>query len=68
MNDKDFNLLDEPWIRVIDKDCGIHEVSLIGLFERAHVYRDLCGELPTQDFAVLRLLLAVLHTVFSFRF
>ena len=65
MNDKDFNLLDEPWIRVIDKDCGIHEVSLIGLFEDAHVYRDLCGELPTQDFAVLRLLLAVLHTVFS---
>lgn len=65
MNDKDFNLLDEPWIRVIDKDCGIHEVSLIGLFEHAHVYRDLCGELPTQDFAVLRLLLAVLHTVFS---
>lgn len=65
MKDKEYNLLDEPWIRVIDEDCGIHEVSLIKLFEQAHIYRDLCGELPTQDFAMLRLLLAVLHTVFS---
>lgn len=65
MKDKEFNLLDEPWIRVIDKECEIHEVSLIELFEQAHTYKDLCGELPTQDFAMLRLLLAVLHTVFS---
>lgn len=65
MNDGEFNLLDEPWIKVIDKDCDIHEVSLIELFGHAHDYRDLCGELPTQDFAMLRLLLAVLHTVFS---
>lgn len=65
MNGKEFNLLDEPWIRVMDMDCRIHEVSLVELFVHAHVYRDLCGELPTQDFAVLRLLLAVLHTVFS---
>lgn len=65
MNDKEFNLLDEPWIRVIDRDCNVHEVSLIELFEQAHIYKDLCGELPTQDFAMLRLLLAVLHTVFS---
>jgi CRISPR system Cascade subunit CasA len=65
VNDKEFNLLDEPWIRVIDEACEIHEVSLPELFEHAHDYRDLCGELPTQDFAMLRLLLAVLHTVFS---
>ncbi len=65
MNDKEFNLLDEPWIRVIDRECRIHEVSLPEVFERAHTYKDLCGELPTQDFAMLRLLLAVLHTVFS---
>lgn len=65
MNDREFNLLDEPWIRVIDKECSIHEVSLIDVFKHAHTYKDLCGELPTQDFAMLRLLLAVLHTVFS---
>ena len=65
MNDREFNLLDEPWIRVIDKECSIHEVSLIDVLKHAHTYKDLCGELPTQDFAMLRLLLAVLHTVFS---
>lgn len=65
MKDKEFNLLDEPWIRVIDKNCSIHEISLIEVFRQAHRYKDLCGELPTQDFAMMRLLLAVLHTVFS---
>lgn len=65
MNEKEFNLLDEPWIRVIDGDCRITELSLTELFGNAHLYKDLCGELPTQDFAVMRLLLAVLHTVFS---
>lgn len=65
MNEKEFNLLDEPWIRVIDNDCVVHEVSLIELFECAHNYKELCGELPTQDFAMLRLLLAILHTVIS---
>lgn len=65
MSDKDFNLLDEQWIRVIDRDCNIMEVSLIQLFRDAHIFKDLCGELPTQDFAVMRLLLAVLHTVFA---
>ncbi len=65
MNEKEYCLLYEPWLRVVDFDCNIHEVSLIQLFEDAHKYKDLCGELPTQDFAVLRLLLAILHTVFS---
>lgn len=65
MADKEFNLLDEKWIRVIDDKCSVSEVSLKELFSNAHLYKDLCGELPTQDFAILRLLLAVLHTVFS---
>lgn len=65
MSDKEFNLLDEPWIRVMNEKCEIREVSLTEVFLQAHICRDLCGELPTQDFAVLRLLLAVLHVVFS---
>lgn len=65
MKEKEFNLLDEPWIRVIDFDCNIDELSLKEVFKNAHKYKDLCGELPTQDFAVMRLLLAVLQTVFS---
>lgn len=65
MSDKEFNLLDERWICVIDDNCNMTEVSLLDVFRDAHRYRDLCGELPTQDFAVMRVLLAVLHTVFS---
>lgn len=65
MTDKEFNLIDEPWIRVIDSACKVSEVSLVQLFENAHCFKDLAGELPTQDFAVMRLLLAILHTVFS---
>ncbi len=65
MNDKEFNLLDERWIRVIDQDCKVAEASLMEVFRDAHKYKDLCGELPTQDFAVMRVLLAILHTVFA---
>ena len=65
MNEKAFNLMDEPWIRVIDNECRIDEISLIELFQNAQNYKDLCGEIPTQDFALLRLLLAILHTVIS---
>ncbi|MCB4943532.1 type I-E CRISPR-associated protein Cse1/CasA [Streptococcus mutans] len=61
-----FNLLDEPWISVVYDDRGsTKEISLLDLFANAHQYRDLAGDTKTQDFAVLRVLLAVLHTVFS---
>ena len=61
----EFNLLDEGWIRVLLPDCTVREVSLPDALIHAHEYVDLAGEMPTQDVAVLRLLLAVLHTVFS---
>ena len=59
-----FNLLEENWIRVLEEG-EIKEVSLITLFENAEKFRCLAGEMATQDFAMLRFLLAVLHTVFS---
>ncbi len=65
MNEKEFNLLDEPWIRVIDNKCNISEVSLKEAIVNSHKYVSLSGELPTQDVAVMRLMLAVLHTVYS---
>ena len=65
MTEKEFNLLDENWVRVITPDCEIREVSLTDAILHSHEYSDLCGELPTQNVAVMRLLLAVLHTVFS---
>ena len=65
MKETEFNLLDEPWIRVMDAQCRVRELSLTDVLLHAHEYQSLSGELPTQDVAVLRLLLAVLHTVFA---
>lgn len=64
MQEIEFNLLEEPWIRVRMPDCTVAEVSLSDALLHAHEYTDLAGELPSQDAAVLRLLLAVLHAVF----
>jgi CRISPR system Cascade subunit CasA len=55
-----FNLIDESWIRVA-KGTEICTVGLHELFKNAHEYDGLAGELPTQDFAVLRLLLAIIY-------
>ena len=61
-----YNLLDEPWISVVvDKKGNTNEVSMLEFFEHAHEYLDFGGDTKTQDFAVMRVLLAVIHTVFS---
>ncbi|MCD7715215.1 MAG: type I-E CRISPR-associated protein Cse1/CasA [Lachnospiraceae bacterium] len=58
--------MDEKWIMVLREDTGQTEkVSLKEVFAHAGDYYDLAGEMKTQDFAVLRVLLAVLQTVFS---
>ena len=62
--DKEFCLLDEPWIKVLDEQNVTREVSLIDIFTNAHRYKRLAGETVTQDAAILRLLLAVAITVF----
>ncbi|KGF07364.1 CRISPR-associated protein CasA [Tissierellia bacterium S7-1-4] len=62
----EFNLLDEEWISVVTDYKGT--TKLVGMkefFENAHNYIALAGDTPTQDFPVMRFLLAVLHTVFS---
>lgn len=62
----EFNLLTEPWISVITDDRGkTEEVSLIDVFKNADKYVALAGDMKAQDFAVMRVLLSVLHTVFS---
>lgn len=65
METMEFDLLREPWIRARTQDYTVQEVSLTDALLYAHQYVDLAGEMPTQDAAMLRLLLAVLHTVFS---
>ncbi|OXZ31236.1 hypothetical protein B9N57_01470 [Finegoldia magna] len=62
----EFNLIDEPWISVVTDYKG--STKLVGLrefFQNAETYIDFAGDMPTQDFAVMRFILAILHTVFS---
>jgi CRISPR system Cascade subunit CasA len=56
-----FNLVDEPWVRIRDEGGRAHEVSLLELFEQAPHIKCLANDLPTQDFAILRVLLAILQ-------
>lgn len=59
-------MLDEPWIRVItDYKGNMKEVSLVEFFRNAHTYKNFAGDMLIQDFAVMRFLLAIIHTVFS---
>ena len=58
--EKLFNLIDEPWILVRKNSGETTEVSLLDALTHAHEYDALAGELPTQDVAILRLMLAVL--------
>ena len=56
-----FNLIDQPWILVQRHDGSTAEMSLTDVFKEAAELRRLVGELPTQEFAIARLLLAILH-------
>ena len=55
-----FNLLDVPWIRVRFTDGRLGEVSVRQALAEAHQISRIAGEMPTQDAALLRLLLAIL--------
>ncbi|ALJ18535.1 type I-E CRISPR-associated protein Cse1/CasA [Microbacterium sp. No. 7] len=59
------NLIDDPWISVRRLDGRTTEVSIREAFHRAHEIRDIVGELPTQTFSILRLLLAILYRAIS---
>jgi len=56
-----FDLVERPWIAVRFVDGSLGEVSLTDIFRRADKIREIAGELPTQDFAIIRFLLAILQ-------
>ena len=61
-----FNLIDSPWISVIYSKNGDNRlISLRTLFQDAKLIESLAGDTKTQDFAILRILLAILTTVYS---
>jgi len=57
-----FDLRTEPWVPVRRLDGGAEELSLLDVVRRAHELREVVGELPTTAFALVRLLLALLHS------
>ena len=63
--EREFNLIDEAWIKVMTDDCAIQEISLKEALLNSHKFSRLSGETVAQDFAVLRLILAIMYTVFS---
>ncbi|MGZ2357866.1 type I-E CRISPR-associated protein Cse1/CasA [Streptomyces sp. 372A] len=60
-----FDLTSEPWIPVLRLGGEHVEMSLREVFSEAHELRRIVGDLPTQEFALFRLLLAVAHDAFD---
>lgn len=56
-----FDLTCRPWLPVLRDDGSEDELSLVEVFAQADRLRRLVGDVPTQEFALLRLLLAILH-------
>ncbi|MDY5786514.1 type I-E CRISPR-associated protein Cse1/CasA [Corynebacterium sp.] len=53
-----FHLLDEPWILCLTQD-GRATLSIRQVFDGSHTPLKIVGDSPTQDYAILRLLLAI---------
>lgn len=60
-----FNLANDSWIKVIDQTGNTQTVSMIKLFQNTKQYRQLANESIATNVSILRLLLAVLTTVYS---
>ncbi|MFI9388581.1 type I-E CRISPR-associated protein Cse1/CasA [Kutzneria sp. NPDC052558] len=56
-----YNLIDQPWITVRHHGGTPEDMSIMDTFRRAHEVQGLGGEVPTQSFAITRLLLAIVH-------
>lgn len=56
-----FDLTERPWLRALRLDGTEIDLSLREVFHQAPGLLRLVGDLPTQEFALFRLLLAILH-------
>ncbi|MFG1943337.1 type I-E CRISPR-associated protein Cse1/CasA [Nonomuraea sp. NPDC048826] len=56
-----FDLTRERWLPVQRQDGREEEVSLREIFTEADDFRRVVADVPTQEFALLRLLLAIVH-------
>ncbi len=60
-----YNLIDQPFIPVIDLNGIPQEVSLLDVLIKAPSFSRISASLPHTNAALYRLLLAVLHRVFG---
>lgn len=56
-----FDLVHQPWLRVRNIDGRSEELGILRALGLAHQLAVLSGDVPTQTFALTRMLLAVLH-------
>jgi CRISPR system Cascade subunit CasA len=56
-----FSLIEQPWIPVVDLHGRARLVGLREAYTDAGNLRCVAGDMPTQTFAIVRLLLAILH-------
>ncbi len=56
-----FNLVEEPWIPVRDVGGADREASITEVLTESHLLQRIGGDIPTQEFALTRLLLAVVR-------
>lgn len=61
MTKQTFNLVSQPWIYVLDTSGDYATLSLQETFRQSQEIASVSGELPTQDFAIVRTLLAIGH-------
>lgn len=52
---KEFNLLDENWVRILLPDYTVKEISLKDVFTHSHEYMDLAGETDTQNLSLIHI-------------
>lgn len=65
MEEKRFNLVDSPWILVLTPEDTVKKVSLENALLNAQDFKALAGETAAQNAAVLRLMIAIVHTVLT---
>ncbi|MBF4460959.1 MULTISPECIES: type I-E CRISPR-associated protein Cse1/CasA [unclassified Rathayibacter] len=56
-----FDVRDRPWILARSLEGTTQEYSILEILRRAHLLEAIVGDVPTQTFAITRLLLAVMH-------
>ena len=60
-----YNLLEEPWIKIIYLDGRDGVVSLRDVLINAHIIKKFANDMPNQDLPLLRLLEAVLYRAYG---